>query len=228
MPVMQRLREEVARFGLAVRVAFAPHAQDAVPPLEDGRAARTLALVGNVGSSLWPAFTASPEFGDGQPHALDRWSRRIGEDIAARHGGRALFPFGGPPHHPFQRWAMRGGTLFPSPIGLLIDAEHGVWHAFRFAVALPDRTDEAAPAASSPCASCATRPCLNACPVDAFGPEGYRHRDCVDYLTTHPDAACWQIGCLARHACPVGAQNRYRPVHASFHMRAFVARHRTG
>lgn len=228
MQLMQRLRGEVTRFGLTVRAVFAPCAGDAVPPLADGRAARTLALVGNVGSSLWPAFSTSPEFADGQPHPLDRWSRRIGEGVAADVGGRALFPFGGPPHHPFQRWAMRGGTLFPSPIGLLIDPQHGLWHAFRFAIALPDTTAEVAAASSSPCLTCVARPCLRACPVDAFGEGEYRHRECADYLAEHPDAACWRIGCLARHACPVGAISRYLPAHASFHMRAFVAKHRCG
>ena len=228
MSFLQRLREEVARFGLAVRAVFAPCAEDGVAPLEDGREARTLVLVGNVGSSLWPAFSASPEFADGQPHALDRWSRRIGEGTAAGLGGRALFPFGGPPHHPFQRWATRGGTLFPSPVGLLIDAQHGLWHAFRFAIALPDPAEEAAPTGSSPCLTCAARPCLSACPVDAFVEGEYRCRDCVDYLAKHADAACWRIGCLARHACPVGAARCYLPAHASFHMRAFVARHRGG
>ena len=46
---------------------------------------REFALVGNVGPSYWPEFSQSPEHNDGDPHPLDRWSRRIGQEIAEEH-----------------------------------------------------------------------------------------------------------------------------------------------
>jgi hypothetical protein len=224
MSLLQILREEAARHGLALRGTFAPRAEDAVPPLAEGVPARALVLLGNVGSSLWPAFSASPEFTDGRADPLDRWSRRIGEEMAGRCSGRALFPFGGPPHHPFQRWALRAGVLFKSPVGILVDLQHGLWHAFRFAVALREQVEETASPAASPCLTCSKRPCLNACPVGAFVDGEYRHRQCVDHLVANPDAPCWRSGCLARQACPVGQTYRYRPEQANFHMSAFVAK----
>jgi hypothetical protein len=226
MSSIQLVREEAARHGLAVRTMFAPCVEDAVPPVAEGSPARTLALVGNVGSSLWAAFSASPEFVDGHDHPLDRWSRRLGEEIARRCGGLALFPFGGPPDHPFQRWALRTGTLFASPVGLLIDPKYGLWHAFRFAIALPDQIEEPVLPAGSPCLNCSAQPCLKACPVTAFVEGEYRYRQCIDHLVAHGDAQCWRIGCLARHACPVGQTYRYLPAHANFHMSAFVAKRR--
>lgn len=223
------LDDEAARHGLHVRAVFAPEPADDVPALESGEPARALALVGNVGSSLWPSFSASAEHGDGEPDPLDRWSRRIGTSLAQRLGARVLFPFGGPPHHPFQRWAMRGGALHASPIGLLVDAEHGLWHAFRFALAFaeplagPNRSPSG-DAAHSPCATCAARPCLQACPVDAFVEGEYRVARCVAHLAARPAGPCISTGCLARHACPVGQAFRYLPAQARLHMRAFAGR----
>ena len=42
------------------------------------------------------------------------------EALARELGGKALFPFGGPPFLPFQRWAQRAEPVHSSPIGLLI------------------------------------------------------------------------------------------------------------
>jgi hypothetical protein len=224
--LIQLLHEDATRHGLAVRGVFAPRSEDAVPPVAQGVPTRAVVLIGNVGSSLWTAFSASPEFADGQADPLDRWSTRLGEDLARRCGGLALYPFGGPPHHPFQRWALRTGTVFASPVGLLVDPIYGLWHAFRFAIALPDPIEAPAPAAASPCLQCSARPCLTACPVNAFVEGEYRHLECASYLFTNPDAQCRSGGCLARHACPVGQDYRYRPAQASFHMRDYLGERR--
>ncbi len=238
MDRLAELNEEAARYGLRVRAVFTPQEPDGVPALDSGQPARALALVGNVGSSLWPVFAASPEHGDGERDALDRWSRRVGTQMAQRLGARALFPFGGPPHHPFQRWAMRGGDLFASPVGLLVHSEYGLWHAFRFALAFGDPLGDSlrdpfadslgdslgdSPARSdarSPCDICDARPCLHACPVGAFVEGEYRVAQCVEHLVAHPQGPCVTAGCLARHACPVGQAYRvYAGAGAAAHAR---------
>ena len=94
----------VRRTGLVPRGAF--------NLAEDERAGelagiRTIVLAGMVGRDGWDAFAASPEARDGLEHPLDRWSRRLIESLARELGGKALFPFGGPPFLPFQRWAQR-------------------------------------------------------------------------------------------------------------------------
>ena len=220
------LRAEAGRHGLLLRGAFAPEEADGVPALASGGAARALVLFGNAGSSLWEAFAGSPEYRDSAPDPLDRWSRRIGEELAKRFGGEALFPFGGPPHHPFLRWARKAEALFSSPVGMLIHPEYGLWHAYRFALAFAEPLEghAAPPIAESPCTRCSTRPCLTACPAGAFTESGHRVERCIAYLESHPNAACWTGGCRVRHACPVGQAYRYLPAQAEFHMRAFVAR----
>ena len=213
--------------GLACRGAFHVAAADAVPPFGDGSRAAILVLVGNAGPGMWSAFAASEEASDGAPNALDRWSRRIVWYLAQRLGGAAHFPFGGPPWLPFIRWAQRAGPVYPSPIGPLVHPDHGLWHAYRGAIAfrqhfdIPPRDDR-----PSPCETCADRPCLSACPVDAFSENGYDVDGCVAHIASAAGVRCLGAGCLARHACPIGRDGAYGAPQAAFHMRAFVSARR--
>lgn len=221
--VPAELQAALDAYGLVVRGAVDP-APGEVPVASETDRAETLVLVGHVGSAMWECFAMSPECRDAGPDPLDRWSQRIGLELAWRFGALALFPFDGPPHHPFQRWATRTGAVAPSPLGMLIDPEFGLWHAYRFALAFPRRLrwPERAPAVASPCASCSGRACLGACPVGAFSVGEYRVDRCVGHLATASGTACMGHGCLARLACPVGEASRYRAEHARFHMESFL------
>lgn len=221
-PALERIDALVARAGLRLRGGFHPTPDDAVPGLGDGRQAGTLLLAGSVGGSVWPTFGASPEMADGKPDPLDRWTARVLGAIAGEIGAAALFPFGGPPYHPFQRWAMRAELVAPSPIGILIHPDYGLWHAYRGALALAEKMilppRRQGPA---PCETCAGRPCLTACPVRAFGDGGYDLRACVEHLDGPAGASCFSSACQARRACPIGPAYAYRANQSEFHMRAF-------
>jgi hypothetical protein len=183
----------------------------------------TIVLAGMVGRDGWEAFAASPEAGDGLADPLDRWSRRIIESLAGELGGRALFPFDGPPFLPFQRWAQRAEPVHSSPIGLLIHPYYGLWHSYRGALGLNEALAVAEPApVSSPCETCSGRWCLKACPVGAFSEAGYDVAACADHLRSAAGGDCRAEGCRARRACPVGAEHAYGPEQASFLMRAFL------
>ena len=207
--------------GLAARGVFAVDDADQAAGL-DGLAA--LVLVGAAGRRGWDAFAASPEARDGGADPLDRWSRRIVDGLAAELGAQALYPFGGPPYWPFQRWAMRAEPVYASPLGLLIHSDYGLWHSYRGAlgfaqpIAIPPLERRA-----SPCETCASRPCLSACPVRAFAPDGYDVAACAAHLRAEEGARCVEGGCLARRACPIGAEHAHSPAQARFHMRAFLA-----
>ncbi|MFQ5773478.1 MAG: ferredoxin [Kiloniellaceae bacterium] len=208
--------------GLMARGGFHPGAGDGVPPLADGRPARTLVPVGNAGPQMWRAFTAAPE-ADAAADPLNRWSRRVLDELAARWGARALFPFGGPPYLPFVAWAKRAEAVAESPLGMLIHPDYGLWHAYRGALAfaevldLPPRDQR-----PRPCDTCADRPCLSACPVGAFTGDGYDVAACVNHISALEGADCVDLGCRARRACPVGRGYRYEPARARFHMAAFL------
>lgn len=223
------LATALEREGLLLRGSFEPAPDDGVPPLPDGRQPGWLALAGIAGSAFWPHVSASAEWHDGARDPLDRWSRRVGDALAAACGGLALYPFGGPPYRPFLRWAERAEGLPASPLGLRLHPEYGLWHSYRFAIALPARPPDAgASPAPAPdlCATCTDQPCLSACPVGAFDGRSYAVDNCLDALTAEPAPACRVSGCLARHACPVGTAWAYAPPHARHLMSAFIAAHR--
>ncbi len=212
--------------GLILRGGFEPRAGDGVPPLDDGRPARTLMMVGNAGPAMWQAFAASPEY-DGAPDPLNRWSERIIGAVAAEAAARALFPFGGPPYLPFVAWAKRAEAVAESPLGILIHPDYGLWHAYRGALAFAEAVDLAPPdQRPRPCDTCVERPCLSACPVGAFAETGYDVAACTGHISAPAGADCMERACGARRACPVGREYVYEPAQARFHMKHFLAARR--
>jgi len=226
------LEQALARHGLRLRGGWRPRPGDDLPALAAGPVA-VVWMVGQVGSECWPSFARSEFFDDGLPDPMDRWSKHIGDALARQCAGRAVYPSDGPPFAPFQQWAGRAEALRASPLLLQIHPQYGLWHAYRFALALPvlDAADAASllqvdtGAAADLCLSCDGQPCLHACPVDAFSPNAYDVDQCAGHLHAPAGADCMASGCLARRACPVGAGYRYGQAHAGFHMAAFAGRH---
>lgn len=207
--------------GLDARGAFHVRPGDGVPAPDSREGERTLILVGNAGSGFWAHFRRSPEYRDGRPHPLDRWSERVITALGRALGAEPVFPFKGPPWHPFQKWARRAEALSPSPMGMLIHPRYGLWHAYRGALivdgalgGLPSRT-----AGESPCLSCDDQPCLHTCPVDAFSARGFDADACAAHLSGPNE--CADGGCRARNACPAGKPFRYVREQHRFHLAAF-------
>jgi hypothetical protein len=177
----------------------------------------TVVLVGNAGPAMWEAFASRV---DGETNPLNRWTRGVVNPIAEQFGARAIYPFD-PDLYPFQRWALRSEPVHGSPLGILIHPEYGLWHAYRAALLFADLIDLPARAvAPSPCASCADKLCLSACPVGAFGEGAYDVAACAGHIAK-PDSECPALGCRARDACPVGTVWRYPKEQIRFHMAAF-------
>lgn len=207
------LRGELAGHGLTLLGAAPPDAH--VPP-----GTVTIALIGPMGGDVWwDLVTRSPEWLDHDPDPLDRWSRRILSAVAAEFGATALFPFGGPPWLPFQRWAQDSGRAWESPGRLLVHAEAGLWVSFRGALALPFALD--LPPADKPCDTCAGRPCLTACPPRALTEGRYDVAACHLYLDTAPGRTCLTQGCRVREACPVSRGHARLAVQSAYHMSRF-------
>lgn len=227
------LEQALLPHGLRVFGGLVPDALDALPPMPGGRSAEVVWMVGQVGSECWGAFSSSGFYGDAQPNPMDRWAKSIGNTLALQWGGIAIYPSDGPPFYPFQRWGKRAEPVQTSPLMLQIHPQYGLWHAYRFALALPDlpaddlHTLTLTSAVPDPdlCLHCNGQPCLSACPVDAFTGTAYEIDRCSGHLHGPNSNTCMPGGCQARHACPVGTAFRYRPEHAAFHMAAFAARH---
>ena len=220
MPI-QGVEQALTSSGLCLRGGFRPDNRDGVPPFADGSPARTVLMVGNTGPAMWQRFTDKRQAGRSP---LDSWTRTVLTRVADQVGGRAVYPFDRP-YLPFQRWSMRAEPCHPSPIGMLIHPEFGLWHALRGALLFTREISIPEVARfPSPCDSCQDRPCLTACPATAFSPtNGYDVPRCVGHLGRPAGQDCIDIGCRARRACPVGGSYRYAAEQARFHMEAFLA-----
>jgi hypothetical protein len=208
--------------GLVVRGAFHPEPREfdkLLPAVGVG----TILLLGFTGSLQWEIYECSAEASDGMPDPLDRWSRRVIGSLADELGALDVYPCGSAPQLPFQRLAARSESVHQSPIGLLIHARWGLWHAYRGALVLADRIELPSVVPSvHPCAGCAAKPCLSACPVRAFGADSFDLDACVNHVRSAAGSDCRERGCLARRACPVGVQFSYVESQARFHMHAFL------
>ena len=180
----------------------------------------TILLLGPHEPGFWAHFTAQPEYRDGLPDPLDRWSKRAIAALADEWGGAAIFPSDGPPWPPFQGWALRSGRSFTSPVGMLVHANAGLMLSFRGAVRLHGHRALTAPAAN-PCDTCA-RPCLDACPTGALTATGYDVASCRAFLHMPDGRDCMTHGCAVRRACPLSQSYGRLAEQSAFHMRAFA------
>ena len=210
-----RIQTCVAETGLGVVGAFHPQAEDGAP---DG--VETLVLLGPSGPQMWQAFRSGAEHSDGEPHPLDRWSSRVIGALARDLGAQPLFPFGGPPWQPFQKWAVRGEGAVGSPVSMQATLGRGLWTSYRGALGFSNKIDLPETSNASPCVGCEA-PCLTACPVDAFVEGAYDVPTCTHHLRSDADLPC-RTGCLVRKACPYGAAIELPAEQRTFHIDAFL------
>lgn len=180
----------------------------------------TLILLGPKEPGFWPLVQCSPEFEDGAPDPLDRWSKRVVTEIAQKLDGRAFFPFSEGPFLPFYRWAIETGSLWPSPVRLLVHESQGLLVSIRGAIAVPKKL-VLDPPATQPCLNCATQPCRRSCPVGALTPENYLVDTCHAFLNTQAGKRCLDGGCNVRVSCPASKAYGRLPEQSAYHMRQF-------
>ncbi len=166
-----------------------------------------LLLIGHGGRRLWECVQAS---GIGGSDPIDDYTRQtLAEWFARELPGsdyRILYPGEAPVG--LQAFGELAGWHHPTPFRVGIDAKWGSWFAYRAAVLCTTRfspffrVDR-----SSPCATCIERPCVAACPANALAGENFDLDACLHWRMD-PASTCADT-CLARLACPVGAEHRY-------------------
>lgn len=186
---------------------------------KDGIGSGTIALLGPAEPGFWTYFTTTPEFRDGTPDPVDRWSGRVITALAHEIGGAAYFPFGDPVR-PFFSWALRSGRAWQSPVKLLVHDQAGLMVSYRGAVFLPVECP-ATPSGVKPCDSCADKPCAIACPAGALTTDGYDVSSCHAYLDTDEGRTNLLKGCAVRRACPVSKTYGRSEEQSAFHMKHF-------
>ncbi|MDL2407918.1 ferredoxin [Rhizobium calliandrae] len=221
--IVSKLRAALAPHGIFIRgtVSFG---KGEGPALADGKQARSVVLLGNIGGSIWEPFSRWRQSTEnaGRKDPLDDWSKAIIRPLAAAFDATAYFP-SDPPWQPFQRWAIRAEGLKASPLGILIHPDYGLWHGYRGALGFADLIGETEPqtVVSHPCDQCVLKPCLTVCPVDAVAPTDFDVAGCRSHLRSAAGkVGCMVDGCLARNACPVGSGYRYPKGQLAFHMAA--------
>jgi len=200
----------------AIGNALAPLGLRALGDCPEGHS--TITLIGPDEPAFWGVFCKSPEYHDGAPDPLDRWSARVLGAVAEELDAEALFPFGGPPYAPFFTWAKLSGRFWASPIDFLVHDDAGLFVSFRGAIRW--QAEPQPGTGPKPCLTCAGQPCASACPVGAFH-HGYDVAACKAHVASDAGTTCRTSGCLARRACPVGQGTRL-PAQAAFHMEAFL------
>ena len=211
MDLVRRLAELLQPSGLQPRGVFA----------RDDRPGSGV-LIGHVGGAFWPVFAAWRADNSDVPDPLDTWSRGVIDAVAAETGGQGVYP-NDRPYWPFQRWAMEAEGLRAGPLGVLMHPVAGPWHAYRGAILFPSEISIQLPQAMiHPCENCVEKPCLTACPVSAISMDRLNVTTCRAHLAASAGHACVDGGCLARNACPAGANHRYSPDQLRFHMAAFA------
>jgi epoxyqueuosine reductase QueG len=180
---------------------FAPNAEDRVPP-----GTQFVILIGNAGPDMFRRFARER---DPRHDRMDDWCREVIGRLARDLDARAVYPFDTPPL-PFLTWARRAKAGHVSPLGMNIHTVYGLWHAFRAALLFPVAFDlPPSSAGAHPCETCVEKPCLSACPVDAFSGRDYDVPRCIDHIAAPRGQDCMSGGCLARRACPVGRPYTY-------------------
>lgn len=189
-------------------------------------------LVGNAGSDMWSIFSESSEFNDGHRDPMNRWTKRVLDELASDIGARVVYPFD-QPYWPFQRLAQSAAGVKPSPLGILIHSKFGLWHAFRGLFVFDDTAEFEsqiraltldAKSLIHPCDGCVEKPCLNACPVSAFTGDRLDVQSCFTHLDSGNAPECMQSGCQARCACPIAKEHQYDGAQMKFHMKSYRGR----
>lgn len=224
MPSIAQIEAALSTWGLILRGGFNfDTEEEAAFPALHGMA-KSVVLIGNAGASYWPHFC---RWRENQPvdlvDPLDTWCREIIGGVARRFGARAVSP-SDKPYLPFQQWAMRAEGLRPSPLGILMHPEYGLWHAYRGALLFDAEIPIHAPEeVIHPCDACVGKPCLKGCPVGAYSETSFDHKTCLAHVRGTYGTPCRSTGCLDRNACPYGVAYRYPSEVQAFHMAAFAA-----
>jgi len=208
------LEKDIHSAGLTILGELQVTDDDPVP-----KEAQSILLLGPDEPNFWKIFKESDEFKDRKANPLDRWSKRIIDNIAVKNDCSPLYPFGGQPYKPFFSWALRSGTVWSSPVHLAIHKDRGLFVSFRGALAI-NQIRKMDQRFKNPCTKC-PGPCLSACPVNAFTESGYDVAKCKEHISGVDSRNCKSLGCNTRRACPVGANLRNFE-QSLFHMENFL------
>jgi hypothetical protein len=236
--LLAELRRALAPSGLNLIGVATPAAYDALVPSSHRLAAsdaRSIVVIGNGGGAFWAGFrdyvARNPTHAQ-RPHPLDDYTTAVMEQHAVPLltrlgiGGELWLPFRATrPPLSFVHLAEAAALGRRSVLGVLVHPEYGPWIALRGAIFVDAPLSAPRPAAGfDPCASCAVRPCIAACPGTAVShPAGWDVPRCIAFRIARDATNPCADRCHARVACVYGNAHRYPPDALAYHQeRAFA------
>ncbi|MGI9604967.1 MAG: hypothetical protein ACR2P0_02390 [Acidimicrobiales bacterium] len=181
----------------------------------------SLVLLGQVGGRLWKRHVSRRL---DMPNPFDDVTVELVSTWIENAHPNALFSivYPGPAPVPLGRLAERLGWGSPSPLGLTIHPEHGLWIAHRIAFLTDLAFSRPQTPGPHPCSTCADTPCVTACPVGAVSLNtGFDVEACSVHRIETGSGCAEQ--CFARNVCPVGGNNRYEPAQMRHHYASGLA-----
>ncbi len=212
-----KILDMAGQFHLDIFGGFHPDDHDKVP-----EGTKTLIMLGPKEPGFWVYLKSQEEFRKELTNPLDRWSKRVIDLIGIKTNGEPVYPFGGPPYHPFMTWALKTGRSWHSPVQFLVHDTAGLMVSFRGVLAYQNHIQLPQPTASSPCETCEGKPCITACPVGVLTPDGYDADGCRAYIGSSDGQECLSMGCKVRRICPVSQNYQRDPRQSEFHQIAFL------
>lgn len=175
-----------------------------------------LVMLGHGGRRLWVMMQ---EYGFESENPIDSYSIRVAEVYSKLYlegnKPRILYPLTNIPL-PLQSLGSAAGWNHVSPLGIGINEEFGLWHAYRVVFLTHAELDVTVKEEKlSPCDSCIEKPCISVCPAKAVKTSGFDVESCCRHRISDGSACATQ--CLARLACPVGAGHRYYDEQIAYH-----------
>jgi hypothetical protein len=167
-----------------------------------------LILIGHGGNLMWRRLQKGGATG---ANPVDEYSTRLAVRLVKEFlddcAYLVLYP--GYSWVPLQQLGAVAGWHHDSPLGIGVNPIYGPWFGYRAALLVhADIPVYTVAGASSPCERCADTPCVSTCPAKALSVGGAPDVvSCVDHRIS-ADSAC-ALRCLAREACPTGADHRY-------------------
>jgi epoxyqueuosine reductase len=168
---------------------------------------RQVLLFGHGGTALWRRLSPQALVTE---HPVDDYTV-----VAVRQLLDAALPFAryeilypGSTSIDLQSFGTLAGWHHRSPFWVGINARYGSWFAYRALVLADSEFPLTEPwQERSPCDSCEEKACVAACPAGALSSGTLDLPRCIAWRR-QPGSPC-RHQCLARNACPAGAEHRY-------------------
>lgn len=183
---------------------------------------KQLILIAHAGTAFWQALTQNhPQLLDENANPVDTYTRNTVDTFFKETLQTRRYDILYPGRLPLDLQALgtQAGWHHPSPFWVGVNNRYGSWFAYRALILADSNFAPTTPwAEPSPCTSCATQPCISACPAQALQDGQLNLERCLNHRR-QPESSC-RYQCLARNACPVGSEHRYDATQMQHHYAA--------